>query len=80
MKKCLNCNTEKEITNFYKHNKMADGHLNFCKDCVKSRVGNRYKELKKDPAFIIKERTRGRQKFHRLYKGQPKKKRLKIYL
>jgi len=36
---CTSCGNEKELhSGFYAHPKMADGHLNKCKDCVKSRV------------------------------------------
>lgn len=38
MKKCKQCEVEKEIESFYVHNGMKDGHLNKCKECVKSRV------------------------------------------
>jgi hypothetical protein len=35
---CKKCNTEKPIDDFYRHEEMADGHLSFCKECVKNRV------------------------------------------
>lgn len=38
MKVCRTCNLEKELGDFYKHSKMADGHLNKCIQCVKERV------------------------------------------
>ena len=40
MKKCRECGFEKELSDFYKHKKMKDGHLNICKDCTKKRVGS----------------------------------------
>ena len=38
MKECKKCQTELPIEEFYKHKAMADGHLSFCRSCVKARV------------------------------------------
>lgn len=38
MKVCKKCGIEKPIEDFYVHSQMGDGHLSFCKDCVRNRV------------------------------------------
>ena len=65
-KKCIICNIEKVVSDYYVHRKMADGHLNKCKQCCKSQAAERHHKLYKDESFIEKERQRGREKYKRL--------------
>lgn len=44
MKKCRKCGRLLPLDEFYKHSKMADGHLNICKACTKDRVAKHREE------------------------------------
>lgn len=66
MKKCIVCNKEKDLSKFYKHKKMKDGHLNKCIDCCKLQADIRIKEKSKDITWKNQERKRNREKYHRL--------------
>lgn len=58
MKKiCFKCGIEKDLSEFYKHNKMKDGRLNKCIDCTKSDViKHRVENIEKIRAY---DRARG---------------------
>ena len=62
-KKCKKCEETKAIIDFYEHPKMADGHLNICKECTKKRVGkHRTNNIERIREY---DRTRGKEKERR---------------
>ena len=65
MKTCRECNVEMPLSNFYVHAKMKDGHLNKCKECVKSQVSKYVKanpEKKKEWSNNYANSEAGREK------------------
>lgn len=71
---CRLCNICKPLSEFYNHPKTASGVDSKCKDCVKVRARLRHHNLSNnDPDFVVKERKRHSEKYHRLgYKEQQK--------
>ena len=65
-KVCFKCEIEQPITEFYKHARMEDGHLNKCKNCTKKDAIEREKILRSNPEWVEKEKKRNREKYHRL--------------
>lgn len=72
MKKCFKCGLDKSLSEFYKHPRMKDGYLNKCKICSKKEAGRSYEDKKTNPSWMEKERTRGRERYRRLYMGVTK--------
>lgn len=58
MKTCILCNTEKPLTEFYRHPQMADGRLGRCKECHKEAVRLNYRANK--PKYQLYDQARAK--------------------
>src|SRR5690348_8140498 len=67
MKTCKKCQRELPLAMFYAHKMMADGHLSFCKSCVRQRVRNhrernvdRIRQYDRDRGYRVYDRSKER--------------------
>lgn len=68
-KTCFKCRKKKEIEQFYKHPRMADGHLGKCKSCAKRDAHKRYVEYpEKIKSYeLIRNQTEHRKSKKKIY-------------
>lgn len=58
MKPCFKCGAVKPLADFYRHSKMADGHLGKCKECTKADVQRWYDATREQRAEYERKRCR----------------------
>lgn len=59
MKSCFKCGAEKPLSEFYKHKRMADGHLNKCKECTRRDVRSHRQDPRYREKVLAYDRARG---------------------
>lgn len=75
VKKCFKCGYMKDLSEFYKHPRMADGHLNKCKECTKKDVAENYSTHRDQYAEYERRRFQDQERKEMAAKYQKKRRR-----
>jgi len=78
-KTCKKCGKTKDVFEFYGNHQMVGGCYNTCKECTREYAKKRRQRLQSDQNWVEKEKSRHREKYHRLgyrdrHKPSPKSK------
>lgn len=68
-KRCFKCGEVKPLSDFYKHSKMADGHLNKCKACAKADVWHHRRDNIEKVRSYDRERSRDPERIARIQRN-----------
>jgi ribosomal protein S27AE len=64
-KECFRCHQVKPLTDFYRHPRMGDGHLNKCKECTKRDVALNYAARREKYSAYEHERNHDPERRHK---------------
>lgn len=65
MKCCIKCGSEKPLSEYYVHPRMADGHLNKCKVCCREAARQQMQRILASPEWRERDLDRHREKARR---------------
>jgi len=75
-KVCFKCKRSKDISEFYTHPRMADGHLNKCKECTKKDSIDHYADSRESCLKYERQRAKDLSRKKMVLEYQKKRRRL----
>lgn len=70
-KRCFKCGCLKDLSLFYRHKFMSDGHLNKCMACTRDEERRRHHKKMGDPDWAAREGARQRKKNKKMNHADP---------